>query len=709
MEDKKHIIKICIDKSRSHVQGLLPYVRYDEDDSSAQFVNGSDPNGNWGGFPYDIAKTSRSIGRGEDAYYGITYQTKPRTQFKGNHESRLRYCDIMLRYNRIQEALRNAILTKAVIKKVEDDETRIIGKQTGSIDGTCNYQISPKDVYDEIHLSTRFPEAKTKYEFTPMPSSDFTKVNDVLYLPNEGITVQEGEFIALLDNYSAFIDAETWWNDWWREWYGNGESSTAWTRYYHVEMDAYWFCRIVEKHFIGKVLVPEVFNGNEITGIRVPDYVYYSEVQNLIKWFDDRLDSAKKNVKREVEEHGGKPFYNFLKSLTNEAEWISRIPTVQQGEVFSYAVPFVSFPITLEDEHEYSGLYETYADASVVKDFNERQYLKEFSAGTEITRWIENPGCYVESQLVEVMDEDATEVDGITGVWTTFSGGPQIFKCTFHTGNPSNTTNRIVKVHNGWWECAEYSGTITCGDGEDVRAGQAKYRSVTILDCIKNVVGNANNGDVYYFLAKKDNGYLNGAQTNIRTFGVPYKKDAKIHNLRSIEGETDIYMGDFIDIINDSQGIWTIEYVIGGLFTTTNATSYIPKTGVRYRESYPITKKQSIITFMDGSENVQVFYDALDMDSYKTVVYSEEYGLFRKANRAEVIGMEVGTMFNEDRMIMAPIFTKEGSSSFIDDPKKVFDITFNRGAAAAFESHFKLSECNTFEDLKNYGNNHFNL
>ena len=83
--------------------------------------------------------------------------------------------------------------------------------------------------------------------------------------------------------------------------------------------------------------------------------------------------------------------------------------------------------------------------------------------------------------------------------------------------------------------------------------------------------------------------------------------------------------------------------------------------------------------------------------------------MYRTTNRAEIVGMEVGTLFNSESMMMAPLITKDGSNSFSDDPKKVLDVTFNRGAAAAFESHFKLSECNTFEDLANYGNNHFNL
>jgi hypothetical protein len=56
-----------------------------------------------------------------------------------------------------------------------------------------------------------------------------------------------------------------------------------------------------------------------------------------------------------------------------------------------------------------------------------------------------------------------------------------------------------------------------------------------------------------------------------------------------------------------------------------------------------------------------------------------------------------------------PLFTKEGTETMYFEPKIDVDISFNRGNASAWDKHFKLSECNTMQDLKNYGNNTFNL
>ena len=53
--------------------------------------------------------------------------------------------------------------------------------------------------------------------------------------------------------------------------------------------------------------------------------------------------------------------------------------------------------------------------------------------------------------------------------------------------------------------------------------------------------------------------------------------------------------------------------------------------------------------------------------------------------------------------------TKDGSEGLQEEPKYNLNLLYNRGSAAAYESHFKLSECNTMEDLENYGNNFFNL
>ena len=64
---------------------------------------------------------------------------------------------------------------------------------------------------------------------------------------------------------------------------------------------------------------------------------------------------------------------------------------------------------------------------------------------------------------------------------------------------------------------------------------------------------------------------------------------------------------------------------------------------------------------------------------------------------------------NSNDMVSAPVFTRESTEYLPDETKNTFNVIIDRGNAAAFEKHFKLSECNTFEDLKNYGNNFYNL
>ena len=792
MDDIKHIVKISVDKSRSHVLGLLPYVRYNDDDSSVQYVTGVDENGNWGNFPYDIAKVESNSSNGSGVFSNLTYETPQKTMFDKNLESRLRYCDIILRYNRIQDALRNAVYTKAVSKDVEDPDSKITGKQVSMVNGRCgegngkaneccNYEISDRETYDEVQLSNKFTEPKTKYEFTPMLSTDFTQISKTLYRPN-GVIVTDGDFICLVDNLDVITEANEWWCSWWEKWFG---SRNAWNTYFPMDEGNFWFCRLVEKYFLGKVLVPEVYNGEEITGVKVPDYVYYCEVNNRIDWFEKRFGTVNKKTEQEMKDNGGMPFYRFLKSLDGSANWITSIPSVKNGQGFSYATPFISFPVTIESEYDHQGIYESYLPMAI--DFNESKYVSDNNCPT-ITRWIEDTGCFAESKLVNVLDENATEVGGITGVWVNFNEGEEsvLFECTYHIENSSVTgkgittttvyedgttvvttggteevaaltktaaervilaTKTSVQMNNtttteevddpehghgvrtsitgytvyeyGWWECKRQRATssIICGDGESVGVNSNKYRTITILECFKNMVSDPRDGDKYYFMVKKDNGLIFGEQgkpvdelqSEMVTFRIPYKEDRKIHNLTSIDSNSNIYIGDCVDSIVESDGKLVIQYTIGATFTGTTARSKVEHTGVTYRETYPFLKGKEMITYMDGFENIKVYYDTINTEDFKESVYSEEYDMYRTTNRAEIVGMEVGTLFNPESMMMAPLITKDGSNSFSDDPKKVLDVTFNRGAAAAFESHFKLSECNTFEDLANYGNNHFNL
>ena len=59
--------------------------------------------------------------------------------------------------------------------------------------------------------------------------------------------------------------------------------------------------------------------------------------------------------------------------------------------------------------------------------------------------------------------------------------------------------------------------------------------------------------------------------------------------------------------------------------------------------------------------------------------------------------------------IKTPIYKEEALNGIKADINKKIKFSVDRGAVSAKEMHYKLSECNSLEDMENYGNNYFNL
>ena len=130
---------------------------------------------------------------------------------------------------------------------------------------------------------------------------------------------------------------------------------------------------------------------------------------------------------------------------------------------------------------------------------------------------------------------------------------------------------------------------------------------------------------------------------------------------------------------------------------------------MHYKDTINYTSNNFDIVPIDGVYPSELYYDALDIEKSKETVFSNEYVLNRKALRSEIIGMEIGTQWTGEGAVSALLFTKDGAEGLQEEPKYNINMLYNRGNAAAWENHFKLSECNTMEDLENYGNNFFNL
>jgi len=125
--------------------------------------------------------------------------------------------------------------------------------------------------------------------------------------------------------------------------------------------------------------------------------------------------------------------------------------------------------------------------------------------------------------------------------------------------------------------------------------------------------------------------------------------------------------------------------------------------GIVYKEEYQIYTAQTT-----GSSSGITYFE-IDYDSNKQTIYNDDFNLKREGIVSKIIEKPFGEIWNKEEATTTPAFKEDFLNGICEQPKVSVNITVNRGRASAFESHFKLTECNTLEDLENYGNNFFNL
>lgn len=268
--------------------------------------------------------------------------------------------------------------------------------------------------------------------------------------------------------------------------------------------------------------------------------------------------------------------------------------------------------------------------------------------------------------------------------------------------------NKSVKKDYSWWECCkETNNQITCGDGEDANFGYVeKYRNILLLSCVPDYCEET--AGTYYYMVKYNNGYtnLNGIREinstiNPTPLRLPYS--VGITNIESYDGEfSGVTKYDKVTKMEVNDNILTVEYVIG-------ATSglNIEESGIHYIDTYSYDGNVFIDTVVDGLYNAKVLFEKARPQN--ETAYSDDFNAYRLYKPSIITGMEIGTQWSAGTSIRAYLYTDDSYDNLIEYPNVGVDISFNRGNAAAWEKHFKLSECNTFEDLQNYGNNYFNL
>ena len=378
----------------------------------------------------------------------------------------------------------------------------------------------------------------------------------------------------------------------------------------------------------------------------------------------------------------------------NETEYETHIPSIQEGSIVlidvededsakeikekllycyrilfcgekhggEYVTPYIEMPLALNQDIADLGHMTDYQDEW--NEFPNKDGISIYSGDT-YTYTTDSKLQFLRSKKLYT-DDDGNLLPGL------FEEEGKLWKYTYD-GKKWSHSNQTASFANK-----------TCGDG--LSNGECVnvniYRTVSIDAIVQAMLSGASTGGSYYFYVK----YKNDEETPMTIpFTVGVVDGNGISNIS--------YDSDFV----------TFEYYYND---------------IQYKETYKYNTGQTMEIVLDGYENITIYYNEIDYDFTKQTIYNKHYGMYREGNLADIVQYREGHVWRDDKSngyvasaetINAPIFKEEYLLGISSTFKADVNVTINRGNAAAFERHFKLSECNTMEDLENYGNNIFNL
>ena len=378
----------------------------------------------------------------------------------------------------------------------------------------------------------------------------------------------------------------------------------------------------------------------------------------------------------------------------NETEYETHIPSIQEGSIVlidvededsakeikekllycyrilfcgekhggEYVTPYIEMPLALNQDIADLGHMTDYQDEW--NEFPNKDGISIYSGDT-YTYTTDSKLQFLRSKKLYT-DDDGNLLPGL------FEEEGKLWKYTYD-GKKWSHSNQTASFANK-----------TCGDG--LSNGECVnvniYRTVSIDAIVQAMLSGASTDGSYYFYVK-------------------YKNDKEAP--MTIPFTVGVVDGNGISNISYDSDFVTFEY------------SY---NDIQYKETYKYNTGQTMEIVLDGYENITIYYNEIDYDFTKQTIYNKHYDLYREGNLADIVQYREGHVWCDDKSngyvasaetINAPIFKEEYLLGISSTFKADVNVTINRGNAAAFERHFKLSECNTMEDLENYGNNIFNL
>lgn len=292
---------------------------------------------------------------------------------------------------------------------------------------------------------------------------------------------------------------------------------------------------------------------------------------------------------------------------------------------------------------------------------------------------------------------------------------------------PAAGTPREAHNADGMDSSPVSSGGTLYPPGEFRDATGQFYRTITTCEAgirIAETEEEETNGEAalnsyYFFFVKYDN-----SPENPMTIPYHVGNTANVYLVQS--GDTNwLYRGDYIRSINLSGSNIEFVYVIGGRFIGDSAGTYnSPVAGYgdvyyekhNYEEKHKdLDKVHKDLVPLDGVDNVPVWSEYIDFEADAKEFYSPRYDLYRTGNTANIIELASAEQWTakdgdgDPYSYDAYLAKEDYLTAFSLPPKVDVNVTIDRGGVSVFEKHYKLSECNTMQDLVNYGNNFFNL
>ena len=745
--------KICLERSRSRQQGLVPFIKYGE--SGRTNVSGDTPDGNWGGFPYNPDELVRE---------GKTYM------------------DVMLRYFKIWKQIRNGIWLKRIVVDEECDCAPVGYSWTEKFEEKIDVYSSD---YEAFNKDKFYYNDETETYF--LMDDNFTDANSHKYI----LLVDDVEEMVKSAQYLDFLSDVSDWKS------------------YCLYVDTTYLGKIVIPESIQEYgpRVPRVMsyadvpqyinwmNGvktsndcclielwKERGGQEFTDYLQglmgqcesaFSDAESLVT--DDLASIPTIDVMISLTQNSAdegaftaydETWYDDFKGEDYEDRDVLHWPYAmsterkvyseeERFEVPSYLPDMMHTPFLYDDNRIMiigqmkkfdgnDGFFECtyYVNESKEPSVSERVVITyELDGGGTMTTtidkgctqeersaWPQNPDTYqiVAPKLYNGrVENDEQETTGEYAVGQTYNG---------HTITESKTYITRTYATYGWWEAVktELTDEYEICDGMYTTAcrNEKKYRLLTMLEDIDCLVPSEYNiddcesealnpGDVYYFLVTYDNGPTNPQETTSCDAGsstipvgsyvstdIPFDVGVPL-NLTTIEN-TDTFIGDAVLSADIADGKITLEYVIGGIFDSNK--EYQHDTGTLLEETHNYYPNKIFYHTIDGVSGVPVYCNYIDFESDKKKGISSYNGLSGMFNTSIVKEMPTGDVWTSPSgSIRSVIFKEDYLLGVSYEPETDINVSYDNGTATAWEKHFKLSECNTFQDVENYGNNYFNL